>query len=110
MDEEDFEPRLGRIGGKAGRKGRKYAALVAAAAHRAAVGRPGPSRRFDGSRIGRGAGIGRVAGRGTRDRTRRVVVKARLVRLSAKGLGAARAHLRYIQRDGVTRDGRPGML
>jgi type IV secretory pathway VirD2 relaxase len=30
--------------------------------------------------------------------------------LRGKGLGAARAHLRYIQRDGVTRDGSPGEL
>ncbi|GAB5377758.1 MAG: relaxase/mobilization nuclease RlxS [Acuticoccus sp.] len=39
---------------------------------------------------------------------RRVVVKTRIVKL--KGLGAARAHLNYVQRDGVTRDGEPGRL
>jgi type IV secretory pathway VirD2 relaxase len=43
-------------------------------------------------------------------RARRAIVKTRLVRLSAKGLPGARAHLRYIQRDGVTRDGAPGEL
>ena len=43
-------------------------------------------------------------------RTRRTIVKTRLVRLGGKGLGAARAHLRYIQRDGVSRDGDPGRL
>jgi type IV secretory pathway VirD2 relaxase len=32
------------------------------------------------------------------------------VRLGGKALGAARAHLRYIQRDGVTREGEPGRL
>ena len=37
-------------------------------------------------------------------------MKTRLVRLSHKGLGAARAHLRYIQRDGVQRDGSAGQL
>ena len=37
-------------------------------------------------------------------------MKTRLVRLSAKAIGAARAHLRYIQRDGVQRDGSPGIL
>jgi type IV secretory pathway VirD2 relaxase len=38
------------------------------------------------------------------------VAKTRLVRLGGKGLTGARAHLRYIQRDGVTRDGQPGPL
>jgi type IV secretory pathway VirD2 relaxase len=39
-----------------------------------------------------------------------VIVKTRLVRLAGKGIGAAGAHLRYIQRDGVTREGEPGRL
>src|SRR3546814_13679964 len=43
-------------------------------------------------------------------RSRRGVVKTRLVKLAGKGLGAAAAHLRYIQRDGVTREGQPGEL
>ena len=43
-------------------------------------------------------------------RARRAVVKTRLVRLGGKGLAGARAHLRYIQRDGVTREGEPGQL
>lgn len=38
------------------------------------------------------------------------MIKARLVRLSGKGLAGAQAHLRYIQRDGTTRDGAPGEL
>jgi type IV secretory pathway VirD2 relaxase len=71
------------------------------------------SKRFDGSRIGRGAGAGRVLA--SRDqyasfRTRRVVVKSRIVKFSASGLKAARLHLNYIQRDGVTRGGEPGEL
>jgi type IV secretory pathway VirD2 relaxase len=37
-------------------------------------------------------------------------VKTRLVRIGTKGMPAARAHLRYIQRDGVTREGTPGEL
>lgn len=64
-------------------------------------------------RVGRGAGIGRLLGNASRFapfRSRRAIVKTRLVRLSAKAMGAARAHLRYIQRDGVQRDGSPGIL
>src|SRR3546814_15348736 len=43
-------------------------------------------------------------------RARRAVVKTRLVRIGTKGMPAVRAHLRYIQRDGVTREGTPGEL
>ena len=41
---------------------------------------------------------------------RRVIVKARIARHGTSDLGAARAHLRYIQRDGVTRAGGTGHL
>jgi type IV secretory pathway VirD2 relaxase len=40
----------------------------------------------------------------------RVIVKARYTRIVAGDLGAARAHLKYIVRDGVTREGAPGRL
>jgi len=41
---------------------------------------------------------------------RRVVIKARFTRFRHGDLGAARAHLKYIQRDGVTREGERGTL
>ncbi len=41
---------------------------------------------------------------------RRVIVKARIARHGTSDLGAARAHLHYVQRDGVTRAGGPGQL
>jgi len=113
MSEDEFEPRLGRIRNLGGRKARKYLGRVVAAAARAGVSTGKRSRRFDGSRIGRGASIGRVlGGRDTYGglRGRRVAVKVRLVKLAAKGLSGTRAHLRYIQRDGVTREGTPGTL
>jgi hypothetical protein len=46
--------------------------------------------------------------RGMRFRARRVVVKARVVKMRASGSKAAYAHLRYLQRDGVTVDGERG--
>ena len=48
--------------------------------------------------------------RGVRFRPRRVVVKARVVKLKGGASRAADAHLRYLQRDGVTRDGEPGRV
>jgi type IV secretory pathway VirD2 relaxase len=113
MADDEFEPRLGRMRGRGGKPARRYLGRVLAAAARAG-GVAGPARRrFDGSRIGRGASVGRLLSSRDRHaglRSRRAIVKTRLVRLSGKGLSGARAHLRYVQRDGVTREGEPGAL
>ncbi|WP_449472568.1 relaxase/mobilization nuclease RlxS [Sphingobium chungangianum] len=114
-DQDDFEPRLGRMRARGSGKEKKYLHRILAAANLARAGRPGPARskRFDGSRIGRGSGVGRVLA--SRDiyaafRHRRVIVKSRIVKLAGKGRAAAQAHLRYIERDGTTRDGGRGQL
>jgi len=41
---------------------------------------------------------------------RRVIVKARVIRMDAKGSGAQRLHLKYIERDGTGPNGEPGEL
>jgi type IV secretory pathway VirD2 relaxase len=51
-----------------------------------------------------------VASRGLGAGARRVVVKAHLLRMNASGAKAAALHLRYIERDGVERDGSKGVL
>jgi type IV secretory pathway VirD2 relaxase len=112
-DDDEFTPRLGRQRQQGGKRARRYLGRVVGAAIRSAEKGAIRSRRFDGSRIGRGASIGRLLS--SRDRfgglrARRAVVKTRLVRIGTKGMPAARAHLRYIQRDGVTREGTPGEL
>ena len=113
MSEDEFTPKLGKPGARAGKRLVKYGGRVLAAARLAGSKTGVQTRRFDGSRIGRGASIGRLLS--SRDRfagarARRGMVKVRLVRMAGNGLGAARAHLRYIQRDGVTREGAPGEL
>ncbi|MGN6278908.1 MAG: relaxase/mobilization nuclease RlxS [Sphingomonas sp.] len=113
MDDEEFTPKLGRSRRKDGKKVLRYGSRVVIAARLAGAKTGIVGRRFDGSRIGRGASIGRLLSSGDRFagmRTRRAIVKTRLVRLGAKGLRGARAHLRYIQRDGVTREGAAGQL
>ncbi len=109
MRDDDFVPRLGRIG--RGKEARYLSKVVKAARH--AGMKTGKRGGFDGSRIGRGASVARVLR--SRDRlgafrSRRVIVKIRPVKLAGKGMGGARAHLIYIQRDGVTREGQPGEL
>ena len=109
-NDEDFEPRLGRMrAGGSGKRARKFLHRVLAAANLARGGASTGRGRsgFTGSRIGRGAGVGRVLvsrDRYAAFRQRRVIVKARTIRLG-KSLDAAKAHLRYVERDGTTRDG-----
>lgn len=113
MPDDDFKPKLGRSRSKDAKRAVKYGGRILAAARLAGAKTGVRSRRFDGSRIGRGASMGRLLS--SRDRLagfrgRRAVVKASLIRLQGKAGQAARAHMRYIQRDGVTREGLPGEL
>lgn len=61
-----------------------------------------------GSRLGRGHVAARFAGRGLGANARRVTIKARLVNLAQAGQRSTAAHLRYIEREGVDRQGGPG--
>ncbi|MFN0190557.1 MAG: DUF3363 domain-containing protein [Aestuariivirga sp.] len=108
---DSFTPKLGRIGWKSGTRLDRYINRVMRAAQAAGhMGGTGNGR-FNGAHIGRGSAFGTLAGAGLyAGGQRRVVVKARISKLKRGDLGAARAHLRYIQRDGVTPDGEPGQL
>jgi type IV secretory pathway VirD2 relaxase len=111
-DDEKFEPRLGRIRSSGGGRGKSYLQRVLRAAALAGPAKAGTSK-FQGSRIARGFGAGRVLA--ARDRlsafrSRRVIIKTRIVKMGGKGAKAASLHLRYIQRDGVTQEGEPGEL
>jgi type IV secretory pathway VirD2 relaxase len=121
MSKDDyFIPKLGRIRSKSGgvSDGRSFLNRILKASNMARGAGPRPlakpaTSRFTGSRIGRGNGAGRVLSlrAGVADyHQRRVLVKSRIVRLAGKGYAAAVAHMRYLQRDGVTREGLPGEL
>lgn len=115
-DDDTIEPRLGRIRSRgSAKRGQRYLQTVLQSIAKAG----GPARgdgargKFQGNRVGRGAGVGRVLSgrdRYASFRARRVIVKARIAKMVGKGLDAARLHLRYIQRDGVTREGTSGEL
>jgi type IV secretory pathway VirD2 relaxase len=114
--EDEFRPKLGRMRSAGGRAAKRYLGTLYARMEKA---RPGVFAkrngvRFSGARIGRGAGVAAsFAHRAhpfAKFRARRVAVKIRSVRLGKNGLAKARAHLRYIQRDGAERDGTPGKL
>jgi len=108
--EDDIQVRPGRIRGAAGPRVDTALRQVIVAVARAG----GPSRRQG---VGKGGGSGASTfGRGRAavvrslhagTSRRQVVVKARVVRRSAGGLAA---HIGYLQRDGVTRDGEAGRI
>jgi type IV secretory pathway VirD2 relaxase len=109
-DDSKFTPRLGIIRSKGGKKAKRFLHQVLAAT--ALAGGIGSKKKpgFTGARLGRGASVARIMA--SRDRlsgyrSRRGIIKARIVRLGGKGLANAHAHLRYVERDGTTRDGDP---
>ncbi|MDO3526391.1 relaxase/mobilization nuclease and DUF3363 domain-containing protein [Ralstonia pseudosolanacearum] len=61
-----------------------------------------------GSRLGRGHVAARFAGASLTANARRVTIKTRLVNLSKAGSRSTASHLRYIEREGVDREGGPG--
>jgi type IV secretory pathway VirD2 relaxase len=111
MPQDNFVPKLGRI--RDARRGRaeRHATLVfrQAGKHGARAlrqkGHVAPSSLTRGMGTGVRAAAGLIA-----PGSRRVIVKARYTRILGGDLGAARAHLKYILRDGVTREGTPGRL
>ncbi|WP_235884671.1 hypothetical protein [Bradyrhizobium frederickii] len=86
--DDEFEVNLGRIGNRRARKATSYLRRV-----RQEVAKTGAGARtaslFSGGRIGRGHAQGAVsAGRGRSSGQRRVVVKARIVRVKSGDLDA----------------------
>lgn len=117
-DNDSFKPKLGRIRSRGGGRAKSYLNRVLhqmSAAGESGLGLARASG-FTGTRIGRGNDMLRHHRAGYRSgpASRRVVIKSRIVKLAGRGAGtslvAARAHLRYIQRDGVSKEHEPGRL
>jgi type IV secretory pathway VirD2 relaxase len=110
-EEEEFRPRLGKL--KPRQPPKSFVGHVLAAAQLSGyVG--GAFRRSPSGRSGASHGRGAVAswratGRLLGARGRRVIVKARVVRQRFAS-GQLRAHLAYLKREGVTRDGAPARM
>lgn len=117
MATDEFHPRLGRIRSKSSTKNQRYLNRVIKTMRQTSQSRTAQSSpksgrsSFVGSRTARGYSNGTMlASRSFQPGRRRVVIKARFTRFKNGSISAARAHLRYIQRDGVTREGAPGEL
>ena len=105
---DDFRVRPGRIRSTRGPRTKPFLVQVLQAAQKAG-GLSRGAHGHGGSRFGRGRAASLAASRMLQARGRGAMVKARVVRL-ARSPGALRAHIGYLKRDGVTRDGSPGKL
>ncbi len=111
MADNAFEPKLGRIRDAKSTTNLRTTRRIVREAGRAGAGllrhrgHVAPDARRRGMASGVLARAGLIA-----PGSRRVIVRARYSRQRTGDLGAAKAHLRYIQRDGITRDGLPGRL
>ncbi len=103
--DDDLHIRLGRIRSR-GSRSRPFIAQALAAAEKA--GGLARSRTARAGKFGRGRAASFSASRLT-DRSRRVVVKARVVRHRVNRAPLS-AHLTYLRREGVTKDGAAGRI
>lgn len=111
-DEDRFRPRSAPPRDRASARIPRFISRVLRATSKAGrtVGRTLAPPRGQGSRLGRGHVASRFAGGHLGPQARRVIIKARLVVLKQAGARSTQKHLRYIERDGVTRDGGRGQL
>ncbi len=109
--EDDFRIRPGRIRSTPRSAGTAFIAQALAAAQRAGgrVSRSGKISPGNRSRFGRGQRATVQANRLLNSRSRNTVIKTRVVRHSARAAPLS-AHLSYLRREGVTRDGEKARL
>ena len=110
-DEREFRVRPGRIRSTRAQRGRPFIAQALAGAQKAGgqVSRSGRISSGARSHFGRGRTASVVANRLLTGRSRIVVIKTRVVRHTARATPLT-AHLSYLRREGVTRDGEKARL
>ena len=110
-DDSEIRVRPGRIRSTRAQQARPFISQALAAAQKAGgrVSRSGKITTGNRSRFGRGQRASIQANRLLTGRSRIVVIKTRVVRHSARSAPLA-AHLSYLRRDGVTRDGEKARL
>lgn len=104
-DDDRFQPRSGAPKTRSGPRPQRFISQVLKASSKS--GAPGSGSR-PASTFGRGRVAAVRAGQGLAPNARRVIIKARYVVLKSAGAKAVATHLRYIERDGTTRNGQRG--
>lgn len=103
-DEIRFRPQSG----KPQQRGQPFVNQVLRQANKAGTGKPRKAGHQPGARLGRGHVAARFSAQQLPSNARRVTIKTRLVNLRQAGKRSTLSHLRYIERDGVSREGDPG--
>ena len=103
-DELRFRPQAG----KPQQRGQAFVNQVLHQANKAGIGKQRKAGRQPGARLGRGHVAARFSAQKLPSNARRVAIKTRLVNLRQAAKRSTLSHLRYIERDGVSREGDPG--
>ncbi|EKS2409537.1 relaxase/mobilization nuclease and DUF3363 domain-containing protein [Pseudomonas aeruginosa] len=105
---QDDELRFRPQPGKPQQRGQPFVNQVLRHANKAGTGKPRKAGQQPGARLGRGHVAARFSAQQLPSNARRVTIKTRLVNLRQAGKRSTASHLRYIERDGVSREGDPG--
>ncbi|WP_343577821.1 relaxase/mobilization nuclease and DUF3363 domain-containing protein [Pseudomonas sp.] len=105
---QDHEQRFRPQPGKPKQRGQAFINQVLRQANKAGSGKAGKAGQQPGARLGRGHVAARFSTHQQSPNARRVTIKTRLVNLRRAGKRSTLSHLRYIERDGVSREGNPG--
>lgn len=105
---QDDELRFRPQPGKPQQRGQPFVNQVLRQANKAGTGNPRKAGHQPGARLGRGHVAARFSAQQLPSNARRVTIKTRLVNLRQAGKRSTLSHLRYIERDGVSREGDPG--
>ncbi len=105
---QDDELRFRPQPGKPQQRGQPFVNQVLRQANKAGTGKPRKAGLQPGARLGRGHVVARFSAQQLPSNARRVTIKTCLVNLRQAGKRSTLSHLRYIERDGVSREGDPG--
>jgi len=108
QDGDRFRVRPAAPESRSGPRVQRFVTQALKAASKAGASSSGAFGSRPASTFGRGRLAAGMAGARLAANARRVVIKARFVVLRKGGASSVATHLRYIERDGVTRDGQPG--
>ena len=107
-DEPRFRIKPGTPRSRSGPSSSRFVSQVLKQVSRSGVQTPNAHGARSASTFGRGRVAAGTAGRTLGATARRVIIKSRFVVLKRAGANAVSIHLRYIEREGVTRDGQRG--
>ena len=95
-------------GSQSGQRAQRFVSQVLKQVSKAGAKTSGARGARPASTFGRGRVAAGMTGHGLKADARRVIIKSRFVVLKKAGANSVSTHLRYIERDGVTRDGERG--